>query len=482
MARSGEVTHLECDECGSADRKISRRYKGCKYCTTCYAREFKSSSCPGCGEIKRLPRRDDKALCITCEASKPCIRCGRANRPLAKLHEKGPVCNSCGPYFREIEACEQCGAMSKRLSRVSRLGSKLRLCPTCATSDFASCNDCGRYRLLQSRDDGTSVCKKCFSLGSIECPSCSHPMPAGLGSRCEECYWSELLSKRMEVSTEGLGAAEIRRHWREFASWLKDLKGPRIAAIELNKYLPFFMDIERRWGSVPEYSELLSHYGADGLRKYLRALRWLEESGLVVVDKAAKDKDSELRRIKKLIESLTLPESLSVTLEGFVDHMNGKVAREATSLKSMRLSLTAAVGLLRHILDSDGEIDQIAVDAYINHRPGQRAALSGFVGFLNRKQGFTLKLPPAASLKPSAQARKKMKLKLIELLNSGDEHLEEAERQWQVLAMAYFHWLSERRARQIVGNTTPIVARGGYEFYWENECYWIPNRSFCLDI
>jgi hypothetical protein len=84
---------------------------------------------------------------------------------------------------------------------------------------------------------------------------------------------------------------------------------------------------------------------------------------------------------------------------------------------------------------------------------------------LHREQGFAPKLSQAANLKPSAQTRKKTRLKLIELLKSGDEHLDEAEQQWQEPAMAYFRWISEHKARVIVGNARSIMARGGYEFY-----------------
>lgn len=137
----------QCDECGDAVEKIHRLYKQRNYCHKCYVRVFKKQDCPSCGKSSRLYKADNLAVCQQCETNRPCIRCQRIDYPIGKITEQGPVCNSCSVYFREFQACERCGVTSQRLSRISRFGDNLRVCPKCATRDYQTCQSCRRYRL-----------------------------------------------------------------------------------------------------------------------------------------------------------------------------------------------------------------------------------------------------------------------------------------------------------------------------------------------
>ena len=46
-----DVTEHDCHGCNKSVFFIKKRYKGKKYCSTCYARIFKRRICSGCGDF-----------------------------------------------------------------------------------------------------------------------------------------------------------------------------------------------------------------------------------------------------------------------------------------------------------------------------------------------------------------------------------------------------------------------------------------------
>ncbi|WP_459178177.1 hypothetical protein, partial [Neisseria chenwenguii] len=156
----------DCSQCGKSVAKYHRVFKDDGYCTTCYAREFKLKPCAKCGEVHRLPRKIKDAVCDKCRTDKPCIRCSKQEYHLGKLTQYGPVCNSCAHYFREKKACDDCGMLTTRLSRLDKSGKGKQLCPCCYTAakGYQTCPKCKKYRLLVETGD-SMICKKCATQG-----------------------------------------------------------------------------------------------------------------------------------------------------------------------------------------------------------------------------------------------------------------------------------------------------------------------------
>ena len=211
----------------------------------------------------------------------------------------GPACVACTPYFKAPEPCEACGTRSRWLSRRKELGHGLRLCPRCARAEsHGACEACRRYRVLGPAPDGRTLCKACRERGEIPCPECGRPMPAGSGTRCWACYWRQLAQHRIRISSAGLASPALAKRFTEFGAWLIENTGGHKTALSVHRHLGFFQEIERKWNDVPAYAELLAFFGAAGLRRHLLARRWMEETGLIAVDAAAREADSDRRRIE----------------------------------------------------------------------------------------------------------------------------------------------------------------------------------------
>ena len=461
-----------CDDCGKAVAKIHRNVGGYRYCATCYARVFKRRICPACGHLARLPRHDPKAVCRACTAAKPCIRCGKSGYRTGKLTQYGPVCNACSPHFREPEPCEACGTPSPRLTRVTRFGHDKRLCPRCAVADHGTCSACRRHRRLQEGADGRRLCATCLNEGEIPCPGCGEARPAGRRSLCERCYWTRTTHRRIEIDACAFSSPAMAAAFREFGQWLINAVGPHKAAQTIHRYLQFFLDINDRWPACANYQALLELFGAEGLRRARLPMRWLKETHGIVADATLRQADSARRGSAAIIASLPEGSTGSKALVAFANTLEARHAQGKTSLHSIRLALSPAASLLRRC-DKDGRKlpSQTELDAFLAASPGQLAAITGFVNFLNRAFGGEL-VPRIDELQVEKMRRSALEGKLMDLLQE-DLRPDDVLKRWIPCAMEYFHNVPVRtlktlRDRDVTRDESgAVVTLNGIK-------YWVP--------
>lgn len=470
-------TTQTCDECGKDVARIWRVHKEHKYCSTCYARVFKRRICHKCGNFARLPKNDPDAICQKCVVAKPCARCGKADYEVGKITLYGPVCGSCATYFHEPEPCEICGKPSKRLTRVSRLGHGHRVCPSCARADHGACEACRHYRQLEKATDGRMLCKVCLKNGEISCSTCDQPIPAGRGKQCEACYWRGLLEKRVAMDCAAFTAPAMADRFRAFGEWLGNEVNHHKAALTLHRYLPFFLDVEKQWKTIPEYAVLLKHFGTLRLRRVLLPMKWMQEVGLVVPDAVLKQEDSDQKRIATTLDKVRKDTRERAILEGYCNGLMADLKDEKTTLRSIRLAMTPAAALL--IKGREMELmppNQQVLDGYLEATPGQRAAVSGFVCYLREKYGIEIALPTANSNKRLMDRKKKFESEILELMRNGG-HGERFKKRWISVALAYFHGLPKKVGLVIQDSKVSIPLEGGFAVDWNNQVYWIPSPA-----
>lgn len=467
-----EAALHNCDECGKPNTRIWRTENNHRYCGNCYARVFKLRMCPSCDSYARLNKYDSNAICQACVRAKPCARCGKTDYQTGKLTPYGMVCNACAPHFREKQPCEVCGKNSNRLTRVTRLGHNLRVCPKCARADFATCAACRHYRLLSLSDDGRMLCDTCKTVGEITCTKCHQSMPAGRGKECEACYWQRLLEKRTTIDCAAFKLSAMAEYFQSYAVWLGLDVGAHKAAITLHRYLPFFLETERQFNGIPEYEALLQYFGAAKLRKVLLPMRWMDVCKIIVVDKIAREANTEHRRISALLKKvihLSMPHKL---LMGYHRLLEDDFKREKTTLRSIRLALLPAVSLLL-VGAKMKEIppNQKVLDAYLQKTPGQRAAVSGFVNYLRDVHNVDVKLPKLNVKKNQLNRQKKLEAEMLELMKAGRDKA--SDREWLSLALAYFHGLPKKIGKTIAFENIINTNDGGIEVIWSGRRYWL---------
>lgn len=463
---------LGCHECGRAMVKAKKVHNHCRYCETCYARLFKPRLCPGCGNSARLPVFDQAVCCSTCNRAKPCVRCAKTEFAIGMWSDYGPVCKSCVPYFREPEVCETCGKLSQRLAVSTKTGR--RSCNKCREPAKATCASCRRHRVLITDADGISRCKICITEGERKCGTCGGEMPAGRGQCCESCTWTAVFAKRSTQNSAGFSSPRIQQHFEAFSQWLLNRSGPHKAALSINQHYRFFAQMDALWGDIPTYDMLLKHIGAAGLRKAENPMRWLQGIGAVTVSDEAREANTERRRLLEMLS--VLPDFWSnQLLHGYHDYLAVRVESKETDLRSMRLAMHAALNFLKlAALAPQALPTQKTIEAFWRSSPGQVAAVSGFVGYLNKTRNTSIKARPEKRW--LEQARKhKAERELVDLLKSDDQDLTETV--WIVKGMAYFHEIYRANRKKLVYQKESFNGMAGFAVEHEGETLWIPSAN-----
>ncbi|WP_142660725.1 hypothetical protein [Methylacidimicrobium tartarophylax] len=358
------------------------------------------------------------------------------------------------------------------MTRVRRLGHGLRLCPKCARADHGTCPACRRHRLLSAGPDGRLLCRVCREKGEIPCPSCGKPMPAGRGKVCETCYWTDTCRKRIRLDRAAFSTAGMEKDFGEFGEWLIGDKGPHKAALTVHRYLSFFLEIEREWKNVPPYRELLAHFGAEGLRRARIPMRWLREAKGVKVDAAAREEDSERRRIEGIVGTFGQGTEAHRILVDYAGKLMQRVEEGKTSLRSVRLALTPAAALLRRAAQKGGGLpDQTLLDRYLLDAPGQKAAATGFANFLRKTRSLKLSVRTDAKKAKEAQ-RRTLKKKIVAMARHPEEG-EDFIRRWIAAGLEYFH--SVKFNRKALEAVSAKVDEGGLRVVAGGRTYWLPN-------
>ena len=427
-----------CQDCGKQVTRYHRVYLGTGYCQTCYQREFKPKPCARCNKIHRLPRKMEDAVCDSCRKKQPCIRCGKQEYAIGKITSYGPVCAACAVYFRQKTACDFCGKLTARLSHLDKAGTSFKVCNNChnAAKGHATCPRCHKYRLLAETAQGR-ICKKCAEDGFILCSVCHQPAAAGQGSVCSDCRWAETLAHRTRfLSVTIQSGSEWRTAFERFALWLGQDIGHAKAAMTLKRYAPFFCEAAKQWHQIPDYNVILGHFKPKGMRKCLKVKEWLENTLSGSVSEALVTELVERDRIQALLEKLASNQYADKLIQPYYQELLQRHHDKRIGLKTVRLALQPAVGLLQTVC---AVLTQDDVNSYLKHKPGQANALSGFLNHLKRHEGMQL-VAQANRQKAKAMKDDPLERKLIAYVTQCREEPDGFKRQqWLKLAMPYFY-------------------------------------------
>lgn len=468
--------------CSGCDRvdidKFKKRYKGNKYCSTCYARIFKKRVCHKCGEYARLPKNDDQAICNECIKKQPCIRCNQTNKPIGTLTEYGVVCNSCSVYFRPIGRCERCDTLSQKLTHISRFGDDLRVCPKCSTRDYEICPSCHKYRLLVQDDTGTKICKKCRDNAKKKCKQCDAMIPAGCPDLCNNCYWHKNLWEKARRNIKAFQSTHLQVQYEQYLIWLEDRVGTNKAALYINKHTHFFIKTEELWtDTIPTVEQLLAVLRTSGLRKFELVTYWLDEVHHIKATLEDKNFCSQQDQIEKLILSLPQSSTAYDAIMSYKSELDIKMKDGKTTIRSIKLAIKPAVALMHYVCASGATLPNLDhVKTYLIDFFGQAAALTGFINFLNKKFDTSIDY---VTFKKSKFLNKKRKqnlekeiIDLIEKELTNKKYLLD----WARNGLRYFHNMSYLESLKIKWDMITEID-DGYAILFQGQSYWLPKNS-----
>lgn len=460
----------QCDECGRGMLKAHRIQSGRRFCGTCYQRVFESRQCPKCGVLGRLPKNDLNAVCRQCVKDAPCARCGKTEYKIGKITLFGPVCNSCSVYFRPPRLPSQAliaGEAHRSMESHDQ-----------TVSERGTCQDCRRHRSLSISPEGRKLCSVCLRDGLVPCPCCGTDMPAGRGNSCEDCYWKETYLKRLRLDEAGLSSPQFVQIFHRFGMWLVEQVPVQKAALTIHGYFPFFYEMEKRWGKVPSYAQLLAHFTAEGLRRVRLPMRWLSETLQVVVDAQEREDASDLRRIAVIVASLPVETPAAQVLAAYNSELQSRIAAGRVSIRTARLALRPAASLLATCKESGFQLPgQDSLDRYLLNAPGQKASIFGFVSFMNSRHAANLVIR-VDEQKTRSMRRKQLEAEMVKFLEDGQRD-DAFEAEWISISLAYFHGLPRRVGRKSKHFSLSTDADGNFLVFLNGNTYFVPHWDFC---
>lgn len=462
-----------CGICERPTTKFTRVEAGVRYCPTCYARSFKRLKCGGCGMFKRLLASKEDAQCQACFSAKPCVRCGCVGRPLGKVTPQGPVCNVCYRHFADLRPCEICGQESRVLSSLTTGEGEKKACPRCQRSSHRTCVSCRKHRPCEPTQDGKWQCRLCKEVGETHCTTCSSPMAAGNGKRCEECYWAQRCERSASQLLELLRTSRVRDAFTEFCKWLPTQGSAKRAAMKLTKHVELFEMLDGM-GDEPWTGEiLLKQFGPATLRRYELPVRWMQSQAGVVVDTQDKVREADARRVRHAMEGVPTGSVARALLEAYEQELSRRCAAGRLTERSKRLAFRPALALLL-MEDPLGRRapTQAALERYMAETPGQRASVSPFLKFLESSQGIELRLPTKPSGN-SAVVLKSLEARIASLMAPPID-VDRIAKHWAPLALRYFHRLSAAEAKSVCLESTTRSSGGGKVLTYRGQDFWIP--------
>lgn len=452
--------------------KAHRVYAGQRFCSACYPKVFERRPCPKCTLAARLPKSDLSAICSQCAKNMPCARCGKEEYRIGKITEFGPVCNSCSVYFRARQVVPERDASLPQPDSTA-----IQRLPSISRGNRGTCQSCRRHRKISVSADGRRLCVVCSRDGIVPCPSCNCEMPAGRGNLCESCYWRDTFFKRLTLDEAGLSSLHFVLLFRAFGIWLLDQVPAQKAALAIHRYFSFFYEMEKRWNGIPIYPQLVAHFSAEGLRRVRLPMRWLLETSQVHVDSRQREDASDQRRIDAILASIPSGTPASTVLLAYKEALQVRLAGGQITLRTVRLSLRPAASLLTTQKKVEFDLPaQSDLDHYLLGAPGQKAAITGFISFINTH--YSKKLLIRVDKNKTLAIRRKKLEKEIAALVAENSRSDEFRIKWLSVGLAYFHGLSRNVGPTIAKDGISTDENGNFCILWKEKSYWLPHWNY----
>ncbi|MFT3812964.1 MAG: hypothetical protein QM740_06250 [Acidovorax sp.] len=302
---------------------------------------------------------------------------------------------------------------------------------------------------------------------------CNALIAPGRNGNCEACYWKW----RCEIARTQL--TELYRHepvglaFSAYVQWAIEHNDAKRLCLSLRRHVEFFGILDQYPGAVWDSTFLLKVFGTRKLRMFELPMRWLQQQRAIQVAPEDKRANAEAHTSRKLLESIPANSVARRMLQAFFDELHGRLDAGTIKPLSIRVALRPAASLLL-AASAEGALppDQNALDNMLRCAPGQRAAVSTFLGFLKAHYGIAL-VAPKTALRRIVSAREKLSLQLAQIANEKRRDSKTLE-QWTLTALRYFHRLSKAQAIEIAKTATRIVGAGGEELHLEQHVFWLP--------
>ncbi|MCK9490713.1 MAG: hypothetical protein M0Q24_01375 [Sulfurimonas sp.] len=444
------VSDCDCEYCHEKLTDFDYRYRGKHYCKKCYNYLFHFKECTVCKCKRKIYYALKIPICKFCQVKdKPCIRCNKSQYEFGKITEFGPTCKSCAKYFTISKKCLECGGSNHTVSNRSLPdGSTELLCQKCFKKKLPICSSCAYRRDAFSFSIETKkpLCEICTTEVSRFCKQCDSLFPAGVGRICSKCSSDNSLSKKVKFISASL-STYMSSYFTEFSIWFKKRRGAIYASYRIGHYHSYFLALDNlceEFERIPTYEEVTDKLTVAETRKYLSVTIFLNEIGVIKIDKVIQDKYANLDMINKYLLSFKKGTYKHRLIHSYHSYLEEKLVSNKTTIRSMRLAITPAVKFLKYCNNfTEKKLNNFMLSGYLWLYPGQKAAITGFVNFLVKEfdlEFFLKEIKEITFTKPNL-SKAQLKHRLISLLRK-DKLISTQKRELLKTAVGYLHGIS----------------------------------------
>jgi hypothetical protein len=268
----------------------------------------------------------------------------------------------------------------------------------------------------------------------------------------------------------------FKEYFSNFGMWLCEKRGAAVAAMELNKYSPILQEIEKRWGKLPEYDQLVKYFSVAKMRRYKRLFDWLKEAGLTTSDASIEKENSEQNQILQILRSAQISAQMAQVLGSFLEVLLLQNKSGQLSWRTVRLYIRTATSLANHCMKKKHDLPmQSDIDSFLEQYPGHRASAYRFVTYLRANAICSLWLDKPSKRVSKSKRLAKLKTRLLMCLDKLEQGLSHAKVGWDYWALQYFHGLSPKSSRKLVQSLAGIADENGTLYIHKGKNMWVPK-------
>ncbi|WP_146086257.1 hypothetical protein [Methylobacter tundripaludum] len=413
----------------------------------------------------------------------PCIRCSKTELKRYTATELGVVCNSCSKYFRDLKQCSWCNQKKTTVANRHLESGVELICGNCYTQTLPLCSEC-KYRRepFIYAFNKNPICKICALEETRYCKYCDTEIASGTGHICLPCKYLKTFEKRSKFGRSAL-SPYLANIFSQFCGWLKNTRSTQFAAENINVYFLYFVSLDKLANSLnrlPTYEEIVHQFTVAETRKNLLVTMFLDQENIVCVDQAIKDEYSNIDSIERYLNAFDEGSFFMAALHGYYDVLYKKLNENKTSTRSIRLALTPAVKLLRWCVHYElNQPTNELLRGFLWVTPGHKAAVTGFVGFLNRQHGLGLELPEMQDIELSRPTESRMQLKqrFVTLLRNP-QNTQLYRDSLIVSALNYLHGVAVPKYAWVSINSVKNNEKRDYYIRLVNQTFFLPNIIF----
>lgn len=474
----------KCEHCSATLGGGKRYNEGKCYCPNCYTLFFKLRKCSRCGQRKRISKLQEEPICKEClYKNTPCIKCGKICLRITQVTRNGAICTACSNKSKIHAPCDWCHS-TKHPSfnrNIMTKNEKAYICDSCYNKTLPKCSLCSRRRppIIYSLTK-EPICKYCAIEDKRQCKSCGADFPAGAGNYCLVCKQIKAFNKRVNISQSYFGT-QFSTLFKQFAYWLKKRRGVQFTSVHLLNYVEYFQAIEKltiQLNHTPTYKELVNHFTVATTREYLSVTLFLNEIKFIEIVRTVQEEFSNLDMIERQLKTFEKETPYYQYLTSYYETLLIKLENNKTSIRSIRLALSPAVGFLKVCQQSNIKIpSNDTLYAFLWATTGQIASVTGFIGFLNKSYRLNLKSPKMVKLSLSRETKGKKQLQqsLIQLLRNSDLNSEEEKQQLFKLSIGYFHGVAVPQYMRLADRLVSMTGSNVGYFKMCYESFYLPE-------